>query len=246
MGRQTFPCCFILKLQIQYDFVKTDKKDKSMRKLILSLLFFTVLLFPVFISCEDSGGGDDDLYEESHKAISLGNTLTISGTVTKYFSSGGPTWGDGSDAAAASYDLISTQGGDNNGELVDSDDDENDSDDSFSFSSGVPVNRVVVADWGFTSSVSGVEVYSAEVQDSNDEHIAEFLFISGEYVLWYEYIYASADTVISGKDESETYIFDDVSLFQGWNKVISRTADGLTFTYTGGTLSGTAWTFMKD
>ena len=213
-------------------------------------LFLIIIIVLVLFSCSDSGAGDDGPYVESHKAISLGGTLSLSGTVTKFFSSPTLTWAAGPDSAADPYDLISTTGGSDDGAVFVSDGDSDDTDDSFTFSAGTPDsgNMNTVAGWGFTSSVSGVNVYSAEVQDLNEEHIAEFLFISGEYALWYEYVYASADTVISGQDTYDgiTYVFDNVSVFQGWNKVISRTADGVTYTYTGGTLSGTAWTFMKD
>ena len=107
---------------------------------------------------------------------------------------------------------------------------------------------VTVEDWGFSSSVSGVKVYSAEIHDSADTRVQEFELSSEPAALWYEYIYASADTVISGTavDGGTTYIFDNVAVSQGWNKVISRTDDDVTYTYMGGTISGAVWTFMKD
>ncbi len=191
------------------------------------------------------------------QAISLGNTLSLSGTITKTFNSPPnttpPTWENGTTSddattATAPYDIDNTTGGTNDGAELDSDSDGNDADDSFTFSyAGAPpsTDLVTAGDWGFNSSVSGANVYSAEIRDTNNEQVKEFEY-TGTYALWYEYIYASENTVISGTavDGSLTYTFDNVSLSQGWNKVISKTSDGSTYTYTGGTISGAVWTFM--
>ena len=58
--------------------------------------------------------------------------------------------------------------------------------------------------------------------------------LTDEYALWYEYMYASEDIVISG----ETFKFDNVHVYQDWNKIISQTDDRDYFTYTGGIISG--------
>lgn len=210
----------------------------------LKLLFILVSVSCLFFSCDNSGGDD------TTDAISLGNTLDLSGEITRYFSSPTADWGSGPDDAADPYDLYNTTGGINDGALIVSDTDGTDTDDLFTFSTGTPPtdDMLSVEDWGFTSSESGVKVYSAEIQDVNDEQIKEFELNSEPAALWYEYIYASADTVISGTvvDGDETYKFDNVSVFQGWNKVISKTDDGYYYTYTGGSISGAVWTFMKD
>ncbi|MBN2041925.1 MAG: hypothetical protein JW864_17955 [Spirochaetes bacterium] len=224
--------------------IKIFNNQSIFLKLMLS--FILVLTLSVFSAC--SSDDDDD---EGSPAVELGDTLTLTGTITHIFDVTAHNWTETyAHPGGMAYHLISTTGGVDDGTAIDTD---NGDTAELNLTTGAPaaVNMLTSADWGFTSSSPDVKLYSAEVNDDNDESIYEGNFdIAGRgYAEWYEYIYADGSTTLSGSvvDGTETYIFNNISLSEGWNKVRRRTADGSTFNYYGGAISDPVkWTFMLD
>ena len=217
-----------------------------MKKFSLLFLLIIIASFAFLFSCEDSGSGDD----EGTEAISLGNTLTISSeTITHTFTIATSTWAENfTHTDTDNYSLVSTTGGGDDGAPVDTD---TSNDAVLDLTTGIPadINMVTASDWGFNSSESGILLYSVKVQDTS---ATEFTYYEGNFsgvpAQWYEYIYSSGKTTLSGTaiDGSESYTFDDVILSAGWNKIISKTSNGEDFTYKGGSISGVKWTQMIE
>ncbi len=59
----------------------------------------------------------------------------------------------------------------------------------------------------------------------------------------YLFLYSSEDTTITGTiiDGTDTYVFDNVSVEDGWSWVKTTTPDGEYFTYSVGEISGAMW-----
>ena len=236
------------------------------------IVIMTVVAFAlVFAGCDSTGagGGGGGGGGGGNKAVFLHLTdLSLSATVTHTFdpeAGGGPVWAadfDHGDYTGRYYALLNATEEADPPEIIDKDPDSGAAQsDSFSLSTGVPdeSDMLTAADWGFTSSPNGVDLYAANVgmgygSDDRDQ-IAEgnFDVDSNGYAEYYEYIYAAQDCTLSGTEDDgdvgdadyKKWTFNDVELSAGWNAIVTRTSDGDIFDYYGGTIAGAEWTLMK-
>ncbi|MBN2401170.1 MAG: hypothetical protein JXN64_02110 [Spirochaetes bacterium] len=215
-----------------------------MKKFMLFFIYLGIACLLLFPACFNNDDDDDD-------DDGLGNTLTIAGTITHVFDKGDETWtadfvhNDGED-----YELNGEGATDH---LLDTDDDNNS---VLDLSYGIPDSTWLIApsDWGLTSSSSTAKIFYVgpiEVTPNPDTasyYEGNFDYATNGYVQYYEYIYTSKATTISGTvpDGGKTYIYNNVAISAGWNKIICKTANGTTFNYYGGTISETKWTKMID
>ena len=215
------------------------------------IVIMAVVVFALFFAgCDSTGAGGDD------------NNLNLSATVTHTFDPNTQAWEANFNHGVYPtryYGLINATEEADPPEIIDRDPDSTPAEsNSFSLSTGVPADgdMLTAADWGFTSSPDGVKLYAASVGMGNGtegNQIAEGNFDVGSngYAEYYDYIYAAEDCTLSGSavdgdgEDTYTYTMHDVQLSKGWNAIISRTADGDSFDYFGGTIAGAKWTLMK-
>ena len=210
---------------------------------ILKLLVLIIIISFVFASCEESGDGGSG---GGSAATSLGTTLTLSGTITHVFEPPAvPSTATYSHKSGTNYYLVD--------EETDVEYDIDDTDDgNFVLTQGAiadPAALISFSDIGLSSSNTDAEVATVKVRkdSASGDEIAYGSFNSAP-VEWYWYIYATADTTVDGQftDGGDTNIFDKVSIFTGWNRLIKSTSDGTTYNYYGGTISDGNWTHFND
>jgi hypothetical protein len=218
-----------------------------MKKGKLIIILTVVLSLFFFLSCEDSGSSGD-----VNDATSLGSSLVLSGIVDKTFITSTKTLNDGyTNATSLDFRLYdesdnTTYGiDDNTGGNVNVD---------FDYDGSSPVPSVYSSSgWtGITSSNPAANITSAVIDidtTSDDIVYGNFETLPAE---WYYYMYSTAETIMNGTyvdtDESpvENHIYDNIRIFEGWNRLRKITSDGETFTYTGGDISGGHWTYMDN
>lgn len=218
-------------------------KDGFMKKIILFTTIICLLLSAAIISC-DSSGGDSD---EGSEATLLGDSINLSGTVDRTFdtdtqeltlSYSNPVSRDFrlyDETDNFTYDIDENAGANVNIDL------------SFT---GAPASEHLYypGDYGIDSSNSSAKITTAVIDvDGTNDDIVNGNF-TGLPALWYYYLYSTAETTLDGSstDDESTYIFNNVTVFEGWNRLIISTSDGETFTYKGGNITGAHWTYMDN
>ncbi len=216
-----------------------------MKKFSLLFLLIIIASFAFLFSCEDSGSGDD----EGTEATSLGDILTLSGTVDRTFTPPTVPWVESyTNAGEADFRLNDESDNtiyytdDNAGADVDVDINYTGSDHlAHLYSAGI---------WpGVSSSNSAAQITTVvlDIEETNND--VTFGNYSTIPVEWYYYMYSDAETTLSGTfvDTDDTkHIFDNITIFEGWNRMIKRTSDGVNFLYTGGEISGAHWTCVDN
>ena len=220
-------------------------------KILKILVLITAGLLMV-ISCEESGGTD------INDATSLGNTLPLTGTVDRVFDANPITvpWTT-SYTNGGSNDYVLTDesddtvymADDNNGALVDV---------NLNYTGSTHMTHLYSsAGWpGVNSSNSSVQMTSIVVEvwnaagdtaTDNDLFLGNF---STSPAKWYYYMYATGETILNGTyndtGDSTFHKFDNVRVFQGWNRMVKSTTDGVTFTYSGGEITDAHWTYIDN
>lgn len=206
---------------------------------ILKLMVLIIIISFLSISCEESGGGGSE-------ATSLGTTLNLSGEITHVFVPPTvPSTATYSHKSPTNYYLVDEETD------VEYDIDATD-DGDFDLTQGAITDSdalISFSDIGLSSSNTDAEVATVKVRkdSATGDEIAYGSFNSAP-VEWYWYIYATADTTVDGQftDGGDTNIFDKVSIFTGWNRLIKSTSDGTTYNYYGGTISDGHWTHFND
>ena len=219
-----------------------------MKKMILLGLILTAGL--LFISCEDSGGGDDD---DPGDAASLGNTLNFSGSVNRTFTVATQNWATTADVYTDDFIL-----NDESDDTVYASQDNGGGETAISMSySGTTHEAHLYSTSGWT----GVETSDANVQmttvqievDGTSDEVAFCEYDTATPKLrWYYYLYATGEVVLDGTfvdtDETpnENHTFNNIRFFEGWNQVIKETSDGVSYDYVTGTLSAGNWCYMDN
>ncbi len=212
------------------------------------LLFVCCLALISIINCSD----DKKDKPTGSTATALGNTLNIAGTITHTFDTNTSTWAANFvHAGGINYNLKDDSSGINDGAIIATDI----SDDAvLGLSTGIPGagDMVTPADWGFNSTSTTVKIYSVKIDDTS---LAQATYYEGNFdittnnvVQYYIYMYVTEANTLSGSTTGggETHIINNVTLSAGWNQLICQTADGTTFNYYGGAITGAKWTKMIE
>jgi len=212
-----------------------------MKKIILFIAIAIFLAGAFLISCDSSGGDSNG----GSDATLLGDDLILSGTIDRTF-----------DTSTFVLTESYTNPGNSVFRLYDENDDNiYDTDGNFDEEVdlsiiGAPAGEHLYdpAGGGITSSNASALVTSVviDIEGTSDGIVYGNLAVSP--ALMYYYLYSTAKTTLDGSftDESSTHVFDNVTFFAGWNRVIQSTTDGTVFTYMGGTITGGHWTHMNN
>ena len=208
-----------------------------------SFLVLAVISCLVFCTSCDSGSGSSG--SGGSEATLLGETLVFSGTVDQTFDTDTHTLNAGYTNSDDRDFILS----DETDDTVYFTDDNGDEALEINYTGTTHLAHLYnPAGGGITSSNSSAEITTAviEVSDSDDEIMyGDFSSVPAS---WYYYLYSSAETLLDGSytDEGKTYTFDNVKVFEGWNRLICSTSDGSTFSYSGGTISSGHWTYLDN
>ncbi|MDX9801454.1 MAG: hypothetical protein RBT69_08980, partial [Spirochaetia bacterium] len=237
-------------IKLQFIIEEIKIKDGFMKKITLLLAIIFLLGFGLLISCDNSSGDDDS----GSEATKLGNTLTLSGTVDRTFTPPNiDDWAGSSftNPLEATYTVFELQDGSDDTPYASDEDGNEELNISYSGTTHLDHLFSTAGGSGLTSSNPAAEITTAIIEvragagDYNNDDIA-FGNFSAWPAEWYIYWYSTAKTTLDGtrSDSGETYSFDNVTIFEGWNRLIKSTSDGENFTYSGGTISGGHWTYI--
>ncbi len=218
-----------------------------MKKIILFTAIAGLIFAAFFIACDSSGGSGDDVND----AKSLGSSLVLSGTVDRTFvTSGTPPWTEGFTPPGGNFRLYDES---DTGVIYQTENSDNLV--NFNYDSITPFAPAVYSSSGWTgvsSSNPSANITTAVIDiDSTSDDIVYGNFESAP-VEWYYYLYSTAETILNGTyvdtddDPDTNHFFDNVRVFEGWNRIRKITSDGETFTYTGGDISEGHWTHMDN
>ena len=224
-----------------------------MKKMKFSVLFIIAGLL-LFSSCEDSGSSEDEVNE----ALSLGDSLIFTGNVDRVFAPPVIPWTT-SYSNPGSNDYVLTdesddtdyQHDDNAGSLVDVNINYAGSPGSSHLYSSGAWPGITSTNPSVDITTIVVEVWTADSSSptSDDIFLGDF---SSSPAKWYYYMYATGQTVLSGTyvdtgdDPDTNHVFDNIKIFEGWNRMLKITTDGVTYTYTSGEISDPHWTFIDN
>ncbi len=223
-----------------------------MKKIILFTAIAGLIFAAFFIACDSSGGSGDDVND----AKSLGSSLVLSGTVDRTFvTSGTPPWTeDYSLPVGGSNFRLYDESTDPPDGLYETDTsiDEN-VNFNYTADANLFANLYSSSGWtGVSSSNPSANITTAVIDiDGTSDDIVYGNFESAP-VEWYYYLYSTAETILNGTyvdtddDPDTNHFFDNVRVFEGWNRMRKITSDRETFTYTGGDISEGHWTHMDN
>ena len=185
------------------------------------------------------------------EATSLGASLVLTGTIDRFF--------DTSD-----FSLVTSYENSDNDEFVLTDETfdeeftrDDDGNNEINLTYSEPSTLYSTAAWGLSSSNSSVNMTSIiiEVWPSGggdpvkDDDIMLGNFSSSPFRCYY-YLYLDGETILDGTfhdtDHDEYHEFKNIRFFEGWNRIVKSTADGQTFTYTGGEINDVHWTYIDN
>ena len=208
----------------------------------------------MFLSCDDSGGSDDaadTTNDDVNDAASLGDSLTLSGTIDQIFVTSTKTLTAGySNSSNADFRLYDESDG---SVIYDTDSDGNE-DLAFDYDGITPAPVVYsFSGWtGISSSNANAEGTTAVIDidgTSDDIVFGNFENLPAE---WDYYMYSTAETILDGTyidtddDPDTNHIYDNIRVFEGWNRMRIMTSDGETYTYTSGDVTDGHWTYMDN
>ena len=212
-----------------------------MKKLYLSIIAVLLVSILIFSGCDLFD--DEDVaavIAAATPAISVGSTLTLTGTITHVFVPDTLQW-------AANYSSVG-----NNYVLISEHDDSTLATDiggnaDLNLSYGTPTADMLdnPTDAGYTSSNSNARILTVHVEESGQAGQITNGYYANPYQ-WYSYLYSTHDTIINGvytDGDGDTYTVNNGSISAGWNWIITSTSNGSNFTYSGGTISSPMWTY---
>jgi Leucine-rich repeat (LRR) protein len=177
---------------------------------------------------------------DSTSATSLGETLTLSGTITQVL-----------DTNTGTISYTYTHGGTDyvlqdgtNSNIYDTDTGTG-AEISLSYGPADAGDCSLITSWGLSTTNTNAKLGQAEVRHVDNDDQVFYGNFSNVPSLWYEYYYLTEATTISGTIYDNNY--NDLELYAGWNRVVASTPDGgVTITHSGGTISGATWVVMDD
>ncbi len=212
-----------------------------MKKLNFLVLLIVIVSFAFFSSCDSDDSGSD-----GSEAKSLGNSLVFTGNVTQTFNTSTATISGYTNPTGLDYRLLDET--DNTVYATDTNGND-DVDVNFNYTGTTHLTHLYSpSGGGITSSNSSAQITTAVIDvetTSDDINNGEF---SSSGAKWYYYMYSSAETTLDGTyiDGDENHVYEEVTVFEGWNELVCETSDGETFKYYGGTISSPKWTYMDN
>ena len=209
------------------------------KMLIAGLVLFCFFFFP---GCEES---DSD---SANDATSLGSSLSFSGTIDRTFTVMTQTWATSSDTYFDDFNL-----NDESDDTIYATQNNADgsTDINLTYSGTTHESHLLsTSAWtGMSVSDSNVQIATVqiEVEDPSWDEIAYCQYDSTT-LQWYYYLYATGELTLNGSftDDGETHTYNNIRFFEGWNQVIKATTDGVSFSYSAGTLDDGHWCYMDN
>lgn len=212
-----------------------------MKFFYLSIIAVLLVSILIFTGCDSSP--DDDVVVVN--ALAVGDTLTLTGTITHVFVPPPTDTWDATYANAAGSDYLLINENDDSTLATDANG-VGETDLSLSYGTPDPGELYFPSVANLTSSNADAKIFTARIEvDNIDGDYITYGNYSDPYV-WYTYWYSTHDTTLNGvytdPGDGSTYTISNVSISSGWNLMNTTTANGTDLTYLGGTISGPQWT----